>query len=197
MCAKRLASAVAIGLLGCVLVVHAQGQQNQSDKLPRTFTGIWEWQGGRHPRSRVTLAIDKAVEKDGIITFTGSQTYHIYDLKEKVTGRIDHCKTGKITLHGFQNRPKAAVTDGKFEGTISKPNWTPSPVSGWTRTLVPKGEELEIDSAGAVTGAPRMRQQGLPLLYGFAGSLIESGKVARCSVSSTAVAPPSPSRRSA
>jgi len=104
----------AVGLLMFVMVVQAQ--QRQAESLPHTFTGTWAWSAG-DKLERVTLAITQVEEQDGIITFSGSQTYHDFDLKEKVKGRIDR-RAGKITFM-VSEPSKAAVIDGKFEGTIS------------------------------------------------------------------------------
>ncbi len=61
--------------------------------------------------------IEKAVKKDGVITFVGKQTYQPYDLTEKATGRID-LKAGKISFT-LSEPTKAADVNGVFEGTVS------------------------------------------------------------------------------
>jgi hypothetical protein len=114
MIAKRLALAV---ILCLPLAIQAQQPPQKAPQLPRTFTGIFEWRGTNPMRERVTLTIDSVEEKDGVITFTGTQTYQGAMLTEKATGRIDR-KTGKISLR-VSDPSGPAITEGSFEGTIS------------------------------------------------------------------------------
>ena len=114
MFAKHLIVAVAVGLLAGLLA-GAQQPANSPKKLSRTFTGVYDTGGTQ--RERVTLTIEKTEEKDGVITFTGTQSYYPYNLKEKATGRIE-LKTGKITFT-VSEPTNAADIDGVFEGIIS------------------------------------------------------------------------------
>jgi hypothetical protein len=99
------------------LAVPAQSPQTQEAKLPKTFTGNFAWRGEGSTRERVELVIEKVEEKDGVITFVGTQTYAGPMLKEKATGRIER-KTGKFTMT-MSDPSGPAVTDGIFQGTIS------------------------------------------------------------------------------
>jgi hypothetical protein len=112
MSAQRLTLTV-VAFLTAALAAAAQQPQNQPKKLPRTFAGIYE----AGTRYRVTLVIEKAEEKDGVITFVGKQTYLPYDLTETATGRID-VKEGKISFR-LSDPTKNADIDGAFVGTIS------------------------------------------------------------------------------
>src|SRR5204862_7462251 len=69
-------SPVALAVVLCLpLTAAAQAPAQPPPKLPRTFTGVFEWRGGGPARERVELVIDKVEEKDGVITFVGTQTY--------------------------------------------------------------------------------------------------------------------------
>lgn len=114
---NRLVPLIAVGLLFVLLPAPAQQPANQANRLPLTFTGTWEWGNGGTNLEQVTLVLNKVEEKDGVITFTGTQSYQAAGLKETATGRIDR-KSGKISfLMSMPTGP--AVTEGSFEGTIS------------------------------------------------------------------------------
>ena len=115
MVAKRLLVAV---LLCLPLAVPAWGQDSPAaKKLPRKFTGVFEWRGENPLRERVVLEIDKVEERDGVLTFTGKLTYQSAKLTEKATGRID-LKMGKVSVR-VSDPSGPAITDGSFDGTIS------------------------------------------------------------------------------
>jgi hypothetical protein len=110
----------------------AENQAALPNVLPNKFVGTFRWvsklpgpeQPGREfwrldkSPSPVTLTIERAEVKDGIIRLSGKHVYK--DSQVKVVGKINP-QSGQLSLWEFEPVPNTNfTTEGSFEGTISK-----------------------------------------------------------------------------
>ncbi len=86
--------------------------------IPREFKGQFKWRNGTEPFTLI-LKIDKIEKKDGAFRFSGSHLYMPGGTRMKIEGTIDG-NTRRITIRESDSSRADAITDGSFEGMISR-----------------------------------------------------------------------------
>ncbi len=158
-------------ILGALLVAGivegspAEEKPVRSSEIPRVFRGEYAWREGAgtwQVPSKVTLTIETIVEKNGMIEFSGSDVYvKGNEYKMKVTGKIDP-QWRFLTMKETAASSPSGVTDGSYEGTISRDLQTIEAV--WTTTGTGKKGDLYL-TTGEMKGLPW--ENGRVLSNGF------------------------------
>ena len=147
-------------ILGALLVAGivegspAEEKPVRSSEIPRVFRGEYAWREGAgtwQVPSKVTLTIETIVEKNGMIEFSGSDVYvKGNEYKMKVTGKIDP-QWRFLTMKETAASSPSGVTDGSYEGTISRDLQTIEAV--WTTTAPARKAISRIPSITAASCA--------------------------------------------
>lgn len=158
-------------ILIALLVSPTFGQDGSGDKpvragdIPRVFRGEYAWREGAgtwQMPSKVTLTMDTIVEKNGTIEFSGSDVYvKGNEYKMKVTGTIDP-RWRFLTMKEVAVSSPVGMTDGSYEGTISRDLQTIDAV--WTTSGTGKKGDLHL-TTGDLKGLPW--ENGRVLSNGF------------------------------
>jgi hypothetical protein len=108
-----------LGLVSAVAVVGAEPPVRAAD-LPRAFSGTFVWRDSGRSYD-VTLKIERVVETNGTIRFTGTHDYDRGATIMRVEGEIEPGKRSLKLREASAAGPFAgyAETEGAFAGTVS------------------------------------------------------------------------------